>query len=79
MDKIEYAIAKFKYSKDDFYAVEIIERYKTYKQAFDVFSEKDYTNSGGGTWQDAYNYEIIDIKDNIHYYHNGGIIATVFD
>jgi len=79
MEEIEFAIAKFKYSKDDLYVVEIIERFKTYEQALKIFNEKNYANSGGGTWQEAYNYEIIDIKDNINFYHKGGKIATVLD
>jgi hypothetical protein len=79
MTKIEFAIAKFKYSKEDFYAVEIIERFKTYEQADAVFLQKSYADSGGGTWQEAYSYEIIDIKDDIIYYHNSGKIKTVLD
>lgn len=79
MEKIEFAIAELKYSKSDLYAVEIIERFKTYKQATDVFIEKDYDNLAGGTWQDAYEYQIIDIKDGNLYYHDGGKIVTVLD
>jgi len=79
MENIEFAIAKFKYSKDDLYVVEIIEKFKTYEQASKVFSEKNYAKSGGGTWQDIYNYEIIDIKNYEYYYHNSGKISTVFD
>ena len=79
MEKNEFAIAKFKYSKNDFYAVEIIEKFKTYKHASNVFSEKNYDNSAGGTWQDAYEYKIIDIKDGNLYYHDGGKISTIFD
>ncbi len=74
-----FAIAKFKYSKDDFYAVEIIERFSTYEQACQVFAQMSYADSSGGTWQDCYTYEIIDIKDNILYYHNNGKIQTVLD
>jgi len=79
MKKIEYAIAKFKFSKNDLYVVEIIQKFDSYEYAYKIFVEKNYANSGGGTWQEAYNYEIIDIKENINYYHNGGKIATVFD
>jgi hypothetical protein len=79
IEEIEFAIAKFKYSKNDFYAVEIIERFKNYEQANKEFTQKSYENSGGGTWQDAYEYQIIDLKDNILYYHNGGKIQTILD
>lgn len=77
--ELNYAIAKFKFSKDDFYAVEIIEQFDTYEQAVRVFSEKSYANLSGGTWQDCYNYEVIDVRKNVLHYHNGGIIHTIFD
>ena len=79
MEKIEFAIAEFKYSKSDLYVVEIIKRFESYKQALDVFIEKNYDNLAGGTWQDAYEYRIIDIKDGNLYYHDGGKIVTVLD
>ncbi len=79
MEKTEFAIAKFKYSKNDFYCVEIIERFSTYEQASLVFLQKSYAGSSGGTWQDSCTYEIIDIKGKILYYHNNGKIQTVLD
>lgn len=79
MDNIEFAIAKLKFSKGDFYAVEIIEKFETYQQAEAIYASKNYADSFGGTWQETYEYEIIDIKSNIYYYHNGNKITTVFD
>ncbi|HQO39145.1 MAG TPA: hypothetical protein PK986_01635 [Spirochaetota bacterium] len=79
MKKIEYAIARFKYSKGDFYFVEIIERFTNYEQASKVFSEKKYADAGSSSWPDSYNYELIDIKDGVNYYHDGGIIRTILD
>ncbi len=79
MQKIEYAIAKFKYSKGDFYFVEIIERFASYEQASRVFSEKGYADAGNSSWPDSYNYELIDIKDGVNYYHGGGMIKTILD
>lgn len=79
MGNIVFAIAKFKISKNDFYAIEIIEKFETYEQASEVFSIKNYANAGGGTWQESYNYEIIDIKDRAYCYHNGNEIKTIFD
>jgi len=76
---MKFAIAKFKYSKDDLYAVQIIEKFDSYEESLHVFKVRAYDTSGGGTWQEAYGYEIIDVKDNTLYYHNGGQIATVFD
>jgi hypothetical protein len=76
---IEYAIAKFKYSKGDFYDVEIIENFATYEAAFQIFKEKEYEKAGNSSWPDSYDYTLIDIKCGVYYYHGGGQIQTIFD
>jgi len=79
MEKIEFAIAKFKYSKGDFYHVEIIDRFASFDDAAQIFSEKQYSAAGNSGWPDSYHYELIDIKNEENYYHNGGKILTILD
>ncbi|HNT29569.1 MAG TPA: hypothetical protein PKL83_01305 [bacterium] len=76
---MKFAIVKFKYSKSDLYAVELIERFETCEQANEVFAEKAYADCTGGTWQEAYEYQIVEIKKDGLYYPDGGKIQTVLD
>lgn len=79
MDKKTFALAKFKYSKGDLYVVDIIQEFDTFETASIFFTENAYADAGGGTFQESYEYKLIDIVNGELHYHDNGKISTVFD
>ncbi len=74
-----FAVAKFLISKDDLYAIHEVAVFEDWKSADDYFRTHDLGERSGGTWQERWEYHVVEVRDGLYYRPGGGRIATVLD
>jgi len=73
------AIAKFSISKDDLYAIREIEAFGDLQTAEEYYRAHNYEEMAGGTWQERWEYHVVEVRDGRYYRPDGSRIATVLD
>jgi hypothetical protein len=74
-----FAVAKFLISKDDLYAVREVAVFDDKKAADEYFIAHRYDEEYGGTWQERWEYHVVEVRNGAYYRPHGPRIRTVLD
>lgn len=77
--KIEFAVAKFLISKDDLYSIREVKAFAEQAAAEAYFNAHGFREKAGGTWQERWEYHVVEVRDGLYYRPGGGRIGTVLD
>ncbi len=74
-----FAVAKFQISKDDLYSIVVERTFLDLAGADDYYAVHGYADRFGGTWQERWEYHVVEVIDGRYYHPGGGRIRTVLD
>jgi hypothetical protein len=74
-----FAVAKFQISKDDLYSIVEVRAFPDPAAAEEYYAAHGYADRFGGTWQDWWEYRVVEVIDGFYYLPGGGRIRTVLD
>jgi hypothetical protein len=74
-----FAVAKFQISKDDLYSIVAEQPFSDRAAAEEYYAAHGYADRFGGTWQERWEYHVVEVRDGAYYRPGGGRIRTVLD
>ncbi|MBN2225484.1 MAG: hypothetical protein JW765_12465 [Deltaproteobacteria bacterium] len=77
--KMPFAVAKFQISKEDLYSIIEVKTFPDLAAAEEYYASHGYGDKFGGTWQERWEYRVVEVTDGLYYLPGGGRVWTVLD